>query len=291
MAARPIWKGAISFGLVHVPVTLYSLEKKFDLHFRLLDGRTKATIRYERVNEVTGEEVPWDKIVKGYEFSKDNYVILDEEDFKKAAVEATQMIEIESFVDADSVSYEYLEKPYVLVPQKKAEKGYVLLRNILAETHRIGIARVVIRTREYLAALAPQGDALVMVLMRFAQELRPLSEFTLPEEDASKYKITDREMKLARELVDAQTTEWEPAEYKDEYRDKLLAWIEKKAESDGFTTLESAETEDETPVAANVVDLVELLRKSVQGAGKPGEKPAAKPIAKPKPAKTKRKSG
>jgi len=283
VAARPIWKGAISFGLVHVPVTLYSMEKRVDLHFRLLDSRTKSTIRYERVNEVTGEEVPWDKIVKGYELSKDNFVLLDEEDFKKAAVEATQMIEIEDFVDASSVSYEYMEKPYVLVPQKKAEKGYVLLRDILSEKKRIGIARVVIRTREYLAAVAPYDNALVLVLMRFAQELRPLSEFSLPEGEPASYKISSKEIELASDLIDSQTSAWNPEQYKDEYRDKLLDWIEKKAESDGTINLESPDEEDDgSEVASNVVDLVELLRKSVKGAGaKPTKKePASK--AKPK---------
>lgn len=280
MAARPIWKGAISFGLVHVPVTLYSMEKRVDLHFRLIDSRTKSTIRYERVNEETGEEVPWDKIVKGYEFTKDNYVLLEEEDFKKAAVEASQLIEIENFVDASAVGYEYMEKPYVLVPQKKAEKGYVLLRDCLKKQGRMGIARVVIRTREYLASVAPYEDALILVLMRFAQEMRPLSEFTVPSGSHTDYKISPKEMKLAEDLIESQTTAWEPAQYEDAYRAKLLEWIEKKAEG-GTVAISQEGEEEDVEVASNVVDLVDLLRQSVQGAGTPAKKKAT-PKAKKK---------
>lgn len=281
MAARPIWKGAISFGLVHVPVTLFGLEKKVDLHFKLLDSRTKSTVRYERVNELTGEEVPWDKIVKGYEYSKNNFVILDEEDFKKAAVDATQTIDIIDFVDKNEISDLYFDKPYVLVPQKKAEKGYVLLRNVLAETGRVGIAKVVIRTREYLSAVIPQDAGLVLMLLRFFQELRPLAEFSLPEGDVGSYKITDKEIKLATQLVDAQTSKWEPEKYKDEYRDELLKWIELKAEKGEVTALEGHDDDEVAPeMATNVIDLVDLLRKSVGGTDKKEAPKPKKPAAK-----------
>jgi DNA end-binding protein Ku len=277
MASRPIWKGAISFGLVHVPVTLFSLEKKSELSFKMLDSRTKSTIKYERVNEETGEKVPWDKIVKGYEYSKNNFVIVEEEDFKKAAVEATQMIEIQSFVDEAQIGDEYFEKPYVIVPQKKAEKGYVLLREILRDTNRVGIAKVVLRTREYLAAMAARGDALVLLLMRWAQELRPIEEFELPDKAPSEYRVTEREVELAKQLVDAQTVEWDPEQYKDEYRDRLLDWIEKKAEAGDMAKIEQPE-ESEGETVSNVIDLVELLRQSVQATGKKSEeeKPAKK---------------
>lgn len=283
MASRPIWKGAISFGLVHVPVTLFGLEKKVDLHFKLLDSRTKSTIRYERVNELTGEEVPWDKIVKGYEYSKNNFVILEEEDFKKAAAEATQTIDIIDFVEKDEISDLYFDKPYVLVPQRKAEKGYVLLRDVLEKSGRAGIAKVVIRTREYLSAVIPQERGLVLMLLRFSQELKPLSEFSLPEGPASDYKITAKEVQLATQLVDAQTSKWEPEKYKDDYRDELLKWIEAKAEKGEVTALEAHDEEAEPEMATNVIDLVELLRKSVDGDKKP-EKP--KPAKKAKPAKS-----
>ncbi len=271
MAARPIWKGAISFGLVHVPVTLYSLEKKKELSFKLLDGRSKSTIKYQRVNESTGEEVPWDQIVKGYEYSKNNYVILEDEDFKKASVEATQMIEIQNFVDEAAIGDEYFEKPYILVPQKKAEKGYVLLRETLRETNRVGIAKVVIRTREYLAAMAPRENGLVLLLLRFADELRPLSEFELPKEDPSEYRVSDREVELAKQLVDAETVEWEPAQYEDSYSERLMSYIEKKAEAGDMATLE-AQDDVEIETVSNVIDLVDLLRESVQASGKKTKK-------------------
>lgn len=285
MAARPIWKGAISFGLVHVPVTLYSLEKKKELSFKLLDSRSKSTIKYQRVNESTGEEVPWDKIVKGYEYSKNNFVILEDEDFKRAAVESTQLIEIQNFVDESAIGDEFFEKPYILVPQKKAEKGYVLLRETLKESARVGIAKVVIRTREYLAAMAPREDGLVLLLLRFADELRPISEFELPGEEPEKYRVSDREIELARQLVDAQTVEWEPAQYKDDYSDRLMEWIEKKAEAGDMAMLEPAEV-PEAETASNVIDLVDLLRQSVQATGKQSPE---KKAAEKKPKSTKRK--
>lgn len=266
MASRPIWKGAISFGLVHVPVTLYSLEKSSDLHFKLLDSRNQSTIKYQRINEKTGEEVPWDKIVKGFEYSKNNFVIMEEEDFKNAAVEATQLVEIQNFVDRAEIGDEYFDKPYILVPQRKAEKGYVLLREILEKTNRVGIAKVVLKSREYLAAMAAKEGALVLLLMRFAEELRSLSEFDIPEKAASEYKVTPKEIELAEQLVNAQTVEWNPKEYQDEYRDRLLEYIEKKAQSGNLSVIEPAgEPEGET--VSNVIDLVDLLRQSVESAG------------------------
>lgn len=272
MASRPIWKGAISFGLVHVPVTLFSMEKKSELSFKLLDSRNKSTIRYERVNEQTGEQVPWENIVKGYEYSKNNYVILEDEDFKRAAVEASQLIEIQNFVSADQIADEYFEKPYMLVPQKKAEKGYVLLREILKETGRVGIAKVVIRTREYLSALSPREDGLVLLLLRWSEELRPIKEFELPQEEPSNYKVSDREIELAKQLVEAQTVDWEPEQYKDEYRDRLMEWIEKKAELGDMASIEPMDDSD-VEAATNVIDLVDLLRQSVQASsGKKADK-------------------
>lgn len=270
MASRPIWKGAISFGLVHVPVTLYSMEKDFDLHFKLLDSRTKSTIKYQRINELTGEEVPWDKIVKGYEYSKGTYVVLSEEDFKNAAAEATQMIEIENFVEKNEVTEEYFDKPYMLVPQKKAEKGYVLLREILEKSGRVGIAKVVIRTREYLAAMSPKGDGLMLSLLRFSQEVRALDEFDLPSESPEHYRVTEKELQLAQQLVDAQTVKWEPEMYKDEYRDKLMQYIELKAEQGEVQPIEAA-TSEGVETATNVIDLVDLLRESVKGSSKKTE--------------------
>lgn len=154
--ARPIWTGTLSFGLLNVPVSLMAATRSVDLHFRMLDSRSKTPVRYERVNAETGEEVPWKEIVKAFEYEKGSYVVLDPEDIKSAAAEGHETVEVNTFVDAESVGSEYFEKPYLLVPGKKAEKGYVLLRETLKRTGKIGIARVVIRTREYLSAVMPR---------------------------------------------------------------------------------------------------------------------------------------
>ncbi len=278
--ARPIWKGHITFGLVNIPVTLFSAELRTDLHFNMLDSRNKARVRYERVNEATGEEVPWDQIVKAFEYDDNNYVILEEEDFKRAAPESTQTVEIEDFVEQDAIEYVYFDKPYYLVPGKKGEKGYVLLRETLRRSKKVGIAKVVIRKREYLAALVPEGDMLVLELLRFHQELRPVKEFDVPGHDIEDYKISKRELEMAGQLVEAMTSTWDPANYHDEYRDALMAWIEKKAAAGGATP--TAEPADETnEPAGEIVDFMELLKRSVQKSGKP--KAARKPAPKRQP--------
>ncbi len=289
--ARPIWKGHISFGLVSIPITLYSAEKRFDLHFKLLDSRDKAKIRYSRVNEVTGEEVPWDQIVKGYEYDDDKYVIVDDEEFKKVAVEATRTIEIEDFVDRDSIDYVYFDKPYFVAPDKKNQKGYVLLREVLRNTGKVGIAKVVIHTREYLSALFAMEDVLVLELLRFQQELRSPGEFDLPEGGLSDYKVTKKEVDLAENLVEAMTTEWQPDKYKDEYRAELMEWIQKKAKSGGAEVPpESAEEPEEE--GGKVIDMMELLKKSVQDKGS-GSKPRGKTASskRKKPSGSRKKTG
>src|SRR5271170_5840054 len=178
--ARPIWNGTISFGLLNVPVQIYSGERTVDLHFRMLDSRDCKPIRYERVNSDTGEEVAWKDIVKAFEYRKGSYVVIPEQELRAAAPEATETIAIESFVERESISPTYFEKPYILVPGKKMEKGYVLLRETLKKSGRIGIGKVVIRTRQYLCALMPQQDALLLNLMRFPQELVQPDQFELP---------------------------------------------------------------------------------------------------------------
>ena len=178
---RPIWSGSLSFGLLNVPVSLMSGERRMDLNFRMLDARNKKPIRYERVNAETGEEVPWKDIVKAFEYDKGSYVVIEKEDIAAAAPETHESIDVEAFVDAESIGLRFFEKPYILVPGKKAEKGYVLLRETLKETGKVGIARVVIRTREYICAVMPEGDALIMILLRYPQELVAPDEYKLPQ--------------------------------------------------------------------------------------------------------------
>jgi DNA end-binding protein Ku len=264
--ARPIWKGHITFGLVNIPVTLFSAEKRNDIHFRMLDSRNNARVRYERVNEVTGEEVPWDKIVKAFEYDDGDYVLMRDEDFEKVAVEQTQSVEIEDFVDVESIHTTFFDKPYILVPGKKGEKGYVLLRETLRRTKKVGIAKVVIRTRQYLAALMAVDNALVLDLLRFHQELRDLDEFDLPGDKVEDYKVNDKEIKMAEQLVESMTSDWEPAQYKDEYREALMAWIEKKAQAEG--EISPPEPVEETKPAGEIIDIMDLLKRSVKETGK-----------------------
>jgi DNA end-binding protein Ku len=261
---RSIWKGSISFGLVNVPVALFPAESRSDLHFKLLDNRNKAQVKYERVNEITGEKVPWEEIVRAYELEDGTYVVLEEDDFRRAAVESTQTVEILDFVDRKGIDYVYFDKPYYLVPGKRGEKGYVLLREVLHRTGKVGIAKVVIRTRQYLAAVIPEGRALVLDLLRFHHELRQPAEFDLPGENLEEFKVSGRELEMAAKLVEAMSSEWQPQQYQDDYRDILMNWIERKAR-EGVTALPTPEElAAARPPGGEIIDITELLRKSVQ---------------------------
>ena len=275
--ARPIWTGTLSFGLLNVPVSLMPGERRTDLHFRMLDSRDRNPVRYERVNAETGEEVPWKDVVKAYEYDKGSYVVLEESDIKAAAPESHETVEVETFVDAADIDPRYFEKPYVLVPAKKAEKGYVLLRETLRGSARVGIARVVIRTREYLAAVLPQGDALVLMLLRYPQELVDPADYPLPEGKPSDYRVTAKELQMAEQLIDSMSGRWDPEDYKDEFRERLHAIIRKRVKSKGGTT--KIEDEDEAPqeTATNVVDFMALLRQSLDAKKRtPAKKTAAR---------------
>ncbi|MDZ4857808.1 MAG: Ku protein [Candidatus Hydrogenedentes bacterium] len=276
--ARPTWKGNISFGLVNIGVELYPMEKRKELSFRLLDSRNNARIRYEKVNDVTGEEVPWDQIVKGYEFDDGNFVLLTEKDFERVAVEATKTVEIEDFVDADQIPYAYFDKPYVLVPSKNGQKPYVVLREALKKSGKVGIAKVVIRTRQYLAAVFSQGEALYLCVLRFADELKKLKEFDLPDEDLGAYKVSQKEIDMAIQLVDTMSAPWKPEQYHDEYSEALMKWIEKKAAAHGQVSLPELPEEEEEPAATNIVNIMDLLKKSMQETEK--RKPSTSPARK-----------
>lgn len=261
--ARPIWTGTLSFGLLNVPVSLMPGERRTDLHFRMLDSRDRKPVRYERVNADTGEEVPWKDVVKAYEYDKGSYVVLEESDIKAAAPESHETVEVEAFVDAADIDPRYFEKPYVLVPAKKAEKGYVLLRETLRGSAHVGIARVVIRTREYLAAVLPQGDALVLMLLRYPQELVDPADYPLPEGKPSDYRVTARELQMAEQLIDSMSGTWKPDDYRDEFRERLHAIIRKRVKGKGGTTKIDDETEAAEETATNVVDFMALLKQSL----------------------------
>lgn len=263
---RPIWKGHISFGLVTIPVTVFSGEQRNDLHFQLLDSRNNGRIRYQRVNEETGEEVPWDLIVKGYEYDGQGYVLLNEADFERANVEVTKRVEIEDFVDLADIGTVYFEKPYYLEPGKGGEKSYALLRETLRATNKVGIAKVVIRSRQHLCAVMAEGDVLLLEILRFPLELRDAGAINAP--DAKDIKMSQREIDMAAQLVDAMTAEWDPSRYHDDYRETLMDYIRKKVDAGDLTAGAIPETAPEEPTepAERVVDLMDYLRKSLDQA-------------------------
>jgi DNA end-binding protein Ku len=273
---RVLWKGAISFGLVHIPVGLYSAEKRNSFDLTMLDRRTMKPVGFKRYNKETGEDVPWDDIVKGYEYEKDRYVVLTEDDFKRANVEATQTIDILSFGEEDEIPSMYFETPYYLAPDKRGHKGYALLRETLKQTGKVAIANVVIRTRQYVAALMPVGDVIVMNTLRYANELRGADELEVPSSNLKAVGVNPREIEMARKLVDGMTAKWNPDEYRDSYHEDLLALIEKRVQAGQTEVItEPSEEGEERPAKGEVIDLMALLKRSVETKGKAGR--AARP--------------
>src|SRR5439155_8668103 len=257
---RPIWTGSIDFGLVNIPVKLYSAEASSRLDFDLLDKRDFSRVRYRRVNEKTGREVPWDQIVKGYEYDKGEYVVLKNEDFQRVDVEATQTVDIQDFVKQEEVDPVFFYKPYYLEPQKGGDKAYALLRDALKKSGKIGIAKVVIKTREYLASVKPEDGALVLELMHFAEELADTNKLHVPK----KVELCKREMDMATALIDSMSSKWNPEKYRDEYREALMGIIEEKVEAGGK---EIEEKPKKAPKPTKVIDLVSVLQKSLEQTG------------------------
>ena len=258
--ARAIWKGSISFGLVNIPIALYTATRREELRFRLLRKDDLSPVNYKRVAEKDGKEVPWDQIVKGYEYEKGKYVVLKEEDFQRVDLEATQTVDIKDFVDQEEIDPMFFYKPYYLEPQKGGDKAYALLRDALKDTNKVGIAKVVIKTRQYLAGVKPEDGALVLELMHFADELADPEKLHLPR----KMEAGKREMNMARSLIDSMTSKWEPEKYKDEYREALMEVIEEKVEAGGK---EIEEKPRKAPKPTKVIDLVTVLQKSLEQAG------------------------
>ncbi len=261
---RPIWTGAISFGLLNIPVQLMPAERRRDLHFHLLDSRDKKRVRYERINADTGEEVPWKDVVKAFEYSKGNYVVLEESDIRDAAPDSKESVDIEAFVDPAQISLRHYDKPYYLVPARKAEKGYVLLRETLAQQQRAGLARVVIRTREYLALVLPEGPALVLMLLRYAEELIAADEYRFPEKSLKQYRLSPRELEMAQQLVKSMSAKWKPDAYRNEFRKRLQSVVNarvRKGRSVKSTT--TAPTPEPSEAGSKVVDFMALLKKSI----------------------------
>lgn len=273
--ARGLWKGAISFGLVNVPVELFSAEKRSgELDLTMLDKRDLAPVGYKRFNKSTGEDVPWGEIVKGYEYEDGRYVVLSEEDFRRANVEASKTVEILAFVEAGAIPSMYFETPYYLAPGKRGEKAYALLRETLLKAGKAGIATVVIRTRQYLAALLPREDVLMLNTLRYAKELKEVAELGLPGSALKGPKVTAKEIDMALRLVEDMSEKWNPEKYKDTYREDLLGRIQEKIRKGQTGEITEPEKGAKEPAAgAEVIDLMALLKKSVGRKPEKHEKP------------------
>jgi DNA end-binding protein Ku len=263
---RAIWKGSISFGLVNIPVGLYSATRPGnDIKLRMLRARDQSPIKYKRVAEADEKEVPWDEIVKGYEYDDGNFVVLTKEDFDKVNVASNQTVDIREFVSLSEIDPMFFDQPYFLAPEKGGDKAYALLREALEQSGKVGIAKVVIKTREHLAAVKPHGKALVLELMHFPDELADPTELNLPDAIPGK-----KELAMAEQLINSMAEEWQPDKWKDEYREALMKVIEEKAAAPG--------KEVRAPKAAgrkatNVVDLVSVLQESLNAHAKSEGKP------------------
>jgi len=250
---RPIWKGSISFGLVYIPIAVYPATREEKLSFRQLRRTDLSPIKYKKVAEADMKEVPADQIVKGFEYERGRYVVLSDEDFEKVRIESTHSIDITDFVDLEQVDPKFFYKPYFLEAQKGGEKAYGLLHKALSGTGKIGIAKVVISNREYLAAVKPDGLFLILELMHFASEVLTPEELSRPTTA-----LNEKELKMAQALIDSMSVEWEPQKYRDEYRNAVMEMIEQKAKNKKLPAPPVA-----APRATNVVDLVKVLQESL----------------------------
>ncbi|KKL35247.1 DNA-binding protein [Burkholderia contaminans FFH2055] len=263
---RMIWKGAISFGLVHVPVQLFPATRTVKPSFRLLDKRSMDPVGYRQINKRTGKEVTREDIVRGYEYEKERYVVLTDDEIRAANPESTQTVDIVTFVDEDAVSFLYLDTPYYLVPDRKGEKVYALLRDALKDSGKIGIAHVVMRDRQHLGALIPVGPLLALDTLRWQEELRPLDELSVPAVDAKRAGVSARELAMAKKLIDDMSGSWTPDEYHDTFRDDILELVERKVRAGRVEEIEDRPAQT-ARTATNVVDLTELLKRSLKGGG------------------------
>jgi len=284
-STRTLWKGAISFGLVHIPVTLHSATAESRLKFNLLDKRTMNPVGNQQVNKNTGEAMTKDEVVKGFEYEKDQYVVLSPDEIKAALPKSTQTIEIEAFVDGAQIPTTYYNKPYYVAPAAKGGKPYLLLLETMRRTGKVGIARVVVSTRQHLAALMPTQQGLVLELLRWVDEVRDTAGLQLPSE--SDTTISERELKMAEQLVGELEDDWKPEAFHDEFRDKLQQLVEEKVRAgEGEHIVKPLEGE-EVKTSADIIDLTELLRRSLQKGGKAAADDEPRPVD--KPAKTRRK--
>lgn len=281
---RVLWKGAISFGLVHIPVALHSATSESGLDFDWLDKRTMDPVGYKRINKKTGKEISKEHIVKGLAYGDDQYVILSDDEIAAAYPKTAQTIEIETFVDNTEIPFVYLERPYYVAPINKGQKVYALLRDTLLKTGRVGIARVVIQTRQHLAVLVPSGPGLVLNLLRWGADIRSWEGLNLPPEGAKAAGLTEKELAMAKQLVDDMTSKWKPESFRDSFRDEIMALVEKKVKAGKTETVLQPQEEEPGRGGAQIIDLTELLQRSLRGKGGAAAKAPAKTRARAKPA-------
>ena len=289
--SRTLWKGAITFGLVHIPVGLHTASTEQGVDFDWLDKRSMDPVGYKRINKRTGKEIDKDDIVKGVEYEDGKYVVISPDEIEAIYPRTTQTIEIQRFIDANEIPFLYLERPYYVAPINKGQKVYALLREVLSKTGKVGLAKVVIATKQHLAALVPSGEVLVLNLLRWGDEVKPLTGLDLPAAGAKGAKVTAAEMKMAEQLVKDMSGKWNPDEFKDEFRHAVMKVVEKKVKAGDTETV--IQPEEEAPAeGAEIIDLTELLTRSLKG-GK-AAKPAgasAKKTAGPGKTATAKKSG
>jgi DNA end-binding protein Ku len=267
-STRALWKGAISFGLVHIPVALHSATADTGIDFDWLDKRSMDPVGYKRINKKTGKEIEKENIVKGIEYESGQYVVLTEDEIKAAYPKSTQTIEIEAFVPMAELPFVYLDRPYYLSPVGKGDKVYALLRETLIKTGQVGIARVVIQTKQHLAALIPSGPALVLDLLRWGDSIRPWDQLNLPEPGTKAVGLKERELQMAEQLVEDMSTHWDPSQFHDSFSEEVMKLVERKVEAGQTETVIQPEAVEERTPTSNVVDLTELLQRSLKGGAK-----------------------
>lgn len=264
-STRTMWKGAISFGLVHIPVGLYSATASSGIDFDWLDKRSMEPVGYKRVNKVTGKEIAMADIVKGVEYEDGHYVVLTPAEIAAAFPKVTQTIEIEAFVDADEIPFVYLERPYYTAPLKRGEKVYALLREALRQSSKVGVAKVVIQTKQHLAVLIPCGRALVLNLLRWGGEIRSFEELNLPPMDAKAAGIKAAEMTMAMQLIDDMTHPWDADDFRNSFAHEINKLVKARASAGKTATVPKVQSASDAPAGADVLDLTALLKRSLQG--------------------------
>jgi len=268
-----IWTGSISFGLVNIPVSLVTAERRDDLDFTLLDKRDSSPIGYQKISKRTGKPVPGDRIVRGVEQTNGRYVVVSDTDLRRASPERTQRIDILAFVEATAIPPLYFDRPYYLEPARGGERGYALFREALRRSGKLAVASVVVKTRQHLAAVLVYDRVLVLDVLRYASELRDPSKLRVPGTTLKALRISDRELKMAERLVAEMTEDWDPKKYHDEYRDELLAFIKKRGRAGQLTSAPETDEKPATRKRADVIDIAELLKRSLAKTGEDRRRP------------------